>query len=50
VVWLVDGVPVATVGWPYELRWSPVPGRHVVVAALAHQAVASAPVQVIVED
>ena len=50
VVWIVDGAPVATVSWPHELRWVPVPGRHVVVAALAHAAVRSAPVQVIVED
>ena len=50
VVWIVDGTPVGTVSWPHELRWTPAPGRHVIVAALARQAVSSAPVQVIVED
>ncbi|MGC4000338.1 MAG: transglycosylase domain-containing protein [Anaeromyxobacter sp.] len=50
VVWLVDGTPIATVGYPHEARWRPVPGRHVITAALAGRAVVSAPVTVVVED
>jgi penicillin-binding protein 1C len=50
VVWLVDGVPVATVEWPHEFRWSVRPGRHVITAALAHRAIRSTPVHVTVED
>jgi penicillin-binding protein 1C len=50
VVWLVDGVPVATVDWPHEFRWSVKPGRHVITAALAHRPLASEPVTVVVED
>jgi penicillin-binding protein 1C len=50
VVWLVDGVPVATVDWPHEFRWSVKPGRHTITAALAHRALTSQPVTVVVED
>jgi penicillin-binding protein 1C len=50
VVWLVDGVPIAQVGYPHEARWTPVPGTHVITAALAGRAVESAPVTVTVEN
>lgn len=50
IVWLVDGLPAATVGWPHEARISLSPGRHVIRAAFAHAAVQSAPVTVTVDD
>lgn len=50
LVWLVDGVPVATVDWPYEFRWSLRPGHHVITAALARLHQVSQPVTVLVED
>ena len=50
IVWLVDGVPVATVGWPYEYRWSLRPGQHTITAALARLHQVSPPVTVLVED
>jgi penicillin-binding protein 1C len=50
VVFLVDGTPVATVGWPHEFRWSATPGAHVVTAALARRSVRSRPVPFRVGD
>jgi penicillin-binding protein 1C len=50
IVWLVDGMPAATVGWPHEARISLSPGHHVIRAAFAHSAVQSAPVTVTVDD
>jgi penicillin-binding protein 1C len=50
VVWLVDGVPIAQVGWPHELRWPLTRGTHVLRARLAHSADFSAPVTVVVDD
>jgi penicillin-binding protein 1C len=50
VVWLVNGEPVATVGYPHEFRWSVRPGRHVITAAMAHRPYVSEPVTVVVED
>ncbi|MFL5322070.1 MAG: penicillin-binding transpeptidase domain-containing protein, partial [Myxococcaceae bacterium] len=50
IVWLVDGVPVATVNYPYEYRWSVTPGRHVITAAMVHRDARSRPVTVVVED
>ncbi len=50
VVWLVDGRPVAEVGYPHEFRWAPTPGTHVIRAALARYGVESRPVRVIVDD
>jgi penicillin-binding protein 1C len=50
VVWLVDGQPVAQVGYPHEARWPLAPGKHVIRAALAHGGEASAPVTVVVVD
>ena len=28
LAWLVDGRPVAQVGWPYEAAWNLAPGKH----------------------
>ncbi|HEX8434302.1 penicillin-binding protein 1C [Archangium sp.] len=50
IVWLVDGVPVATVSWPHEFRWSVRPGQHVITAAMVHRPQVSQPVTVVVED
>ena len=50
IVWLVDGVPVATVGYPHEFRWSLSPGQHVITAAMAHRPHTSQPLTVVVED
>ncbi len=50
IVWLVDGVPVATVSYPHEYRWSVTPGRHVITAAMARRAEVSRPLTVVVED
>ena len=50
IVWLVDGSPVAKVGYPHELRWSSPPGPHVIRARLAQSAEVSAPVMVVVDD
>jgi penicillin-binding protein 1C len=50
VVWLVDGAPVARVGYPHEVRWHLAPGTHVIRARLANGAEASAPVTVVVDD
>jgi penicillin-binding protein 1C len=37
VVFLVDGEPVATVGYPQQARWTLVPGNHTIQAAFAHR-------------
>lgn len=50
VVWLVDGVPVARVGYPHEARWPVEPGPHVIRAVLAGGREASAPVRITVDD
>jgi penicillin-binding protein 1C len=50
IVWLVDGVPVATVSYPYEYRWSVTPGRHIITAAMSRYAEVSPPLTVVVED
>lgn len=50
IVWLVDGVPVATVSYPHEYRWSVTPGRHVITAAMSRHAEVSSPLTVVVED
>jgi penicillin-binding protein 1C len=50
IVWLVDGVPVATVSYPHEYRWSVRPGRHVITAAMSRHAEVSQPLTVVVED
>lgn len=50
IVWMVDGVPVATVTYPHEFRWSLRPGQHVITAAMVHRHQVSQPVTVVVED
>ena len=50
VVWLVDGTPVARVGYPHEARWSLTPGTHVIRAVLAGGREASAPVHITIDD
>lgn len=50
IVWLVDEEPVATVGYPHELRWHLDRGSHVVRARLALSGLVSAPVTVMVDD
>lgn len=50
VVWLVDGTPVGTVGYPHELRWPMTPGVHTIRAQLAHSAAQSPPVRIVVDD
>ena len=37
LVWYVDGVPFATVGAPYEVRWPIQPGAHTFEARLAYR-------------
>lgn len=48
VVFLVDGSPVAKVGYPHEARWTLTPGTHTIQAALARRAEASEPVSIVV--
>jgi len=50
VTFLVDGVPVATVGYPHEFRWPAARGAHVVSAALARRPAESRPVRIVVSD
>ncbi|MBL8919156.1 MAG: penicillin-binding protein 1C [Myxococcaceae bacterium] len=50
VVWLVDGAPVARVGYPHEARWPIAPGVHVIRAVLAGGREVSAPVRIVVDD
>ncbi|MBN2359739.1 MAG: transglycosylase domain-containing protein [Deltaproteobacteria bacterium] len=50
IVWLVDGVPVAQVGYPHQFRWQLTPGRHVVQASMAQRPARSQPITVTVVD
>jgi penicillin-binding protein 1C len=50
IVWLVDGVPIGTVGYPHVIRWNPVRGTHVIRAALERSPEMSAPIRVHVDD
>ncbi|HSM92485.1 MAG TPA: penicillin-binding protein 1C [Anaeromyxobacteraceae bacterium] len=50
VVFLVDGVPVAKVGYPHEFRWPAEKGSHVVAAALARRPAVSREVRIVVGD
>jgi len=50
IVWLVDGSPVAQVGWPHELRVPLSPGAHTIRAAFAHREGQSAAVSVVIDD
>ena len=50
VVFTVDGVPVAKVGYPHEFRWPAEKGTHVVAAALARRPGVSREVRIVVGD
>ncbi|HEY3450318.1 MAG TPA: penicillin-binding protein 1C [Myxococcales bacterium] len=50
IVWLVDGKPVAKVGYPHSIRWSLRPGRHTVEARMVHRSEMAKPVSVVVDD
>ncbi|HRI51213.1 MAG TPA: penicillin-binding protein 1C [Pseudomonadota bacterium] len=50
IVWLVDGTPIARVGWPHEARAALAPGRHLIRAAFVRRAETSSPVAVMVDD
>ena len=50
IVWIVDGVPVARVGYPHEYRWSLSPGVHTVTAAMIRRGESSDPITLIVAD
>jgi penicillin-binding protein 1C len=50
IVWIVDGSPVARVGYPFELRLPLKPGNHTIRAAMAQSDTASRPVTVTVEN
>jgi penicillin-binding protein 1C len=50
VVFLVDDEPVASVGAPWETRWSLVPGRHTITAVLAHAGTTSATATIVVRE
>lgn len=50
VVFLVDGAPVAKVGYPHEARWTLSPGTHTVQVAFARRSEASAPVTITVRQ
>jgi penicillin-binding protein 1C len=50
IVWIVDGQPIAEVGYPYELRWPLKPGEHRIQASFARRQEASKTVTVLVEN
>jgi len=50
IVWLVDGEPVAKVGYPHSIRWPLRPGRHTLEARMARSAEGSKPITVVVKD
>ncbi len=50
IVWLVDGKPIAKVGYPHATRWPLRPGRHTIEARMVRRSEASLPVFVLVED
>ena len=50
IVWLVDGRPVAKVGYPHAARWSLKPGTHLVEARMVRRSEQAKPVKVVVED
>lgn len=50
IVWLVDGTPIARVGWPHEARAALRPGRHLIRAAFVRRAESSSAVSVMVDD
>jgi penicillin-binding protein 1C len=50
IVWIVDGVPVEQVGYPFESRWALTPGKHVITAAMLRRQAVSRSVNVYVEN
>jgi penicillin-binding protein 1C len=50
IVWVIDGVPVAKVGYPHEFRWPLVKGKHTIEAAMLNRPKSSRPVTVVVAD
>jgi len=50
IVWVVDGQPVAKVGYPHSIRWPLRPGRHLLEARMVRRGEAARPVSVTVED
>jgi len=48
VVFLVDGTPVAKVGYPHEARWTLSPGPHTIQAAFVRRSEASSPITIMV--
>jgi len=50
IVWIIDGVPVAKVGYPHEFRWPIEKGRHVIEAAMVQRGKTARPVTVVVAD
>ncbi len=50
ILWVVDGAPLAKVGYPHSVRWSPTPGWHTIAARMVRRAQASGEVRIKVED
>jgi penicillin-binding protein 1C len=50
LIWLIDGVPIARVGYPFEVRWPVEPGAHTITAELEGRPTRSRPVTVVVEN
>jgi penicillin-binding protein 1C len=50
IVWIVDGVPVEEVGYPFESRWALTPGKHVITAAMLRRQAVSRSVRVYVQN
>lgn len=50
IVWVVDGKPVAKVGYPHAIRWSLRPGKHLVEARMVRRSEMARPVSVVVDD
>jgi penicillin-binding protein 1C len=50
IIWIVDGQPMAKVGYPHETRVNLTPGSHTIRAAMAQSDVTSAPVTISIEN
>jgi penicillin-binding protein 1C len=50
VLWIVDGSPLAQVGYPHEFRWPLSKGPHIIQARLVHSRVSSGAVRIEVSD
>jgi penicillin-binding protein 1C len=50
ILWVVDGAPLAKVGYPHSVRWSPTPGWHTIAARMVRRAQSSGEVRIRVED